>query len=280
MDYKARFFDPYTNRFIQPDTIIPNPANPQSLNRYSYVYNSPINFNDPTGHDPWWCTGGNCVADHYGRSPAEGITPEHSNWLYTLRDEALRVSSRVAEGEIDDVEALALITEFAAPRYQRTANIFGRQVVVSEDKENFVRDLGIVLGGNINNPINEGNQQVLEIVRSGRTPTMRELKNAYSIEFTGPNDENSPLSRYYTGFGAFGTEGFGSDYYEQGGNQARHFAGGLAAAGHSPIAEQFALWREDRDSADYRLHRQAFRLYHSDTPINRWGNWIRENLAQ
>jgi hypothetical protein len=41
---------PYINRFLQPDSIIPNPANPQSWNRYSYVTNRPVNFNDPTGH--------------------------------------------------------------------------------------------------------------------------------------------------------------------------------------------------------------------------------------
>ncbi len=35
---------------MQPDTIIPYPANPQSWNRYSYVGNNPVNFNDPTGH--------------------------------------------------------------------------------------------------------------------------------------------------------------------------------------------------------------------------------------
>jgi RHS repeat-associated protein len=44
MDYKARFYSPYLMRFTQPDTF------PQGLNRYSYVNNSPINFNDPTGH--------------------------------------------------------------------------------------------------------------------------------------------------------------------------------------------------------------------------------------
>lgn len=50
MDYKARFYSPTLGRFIQPDSIIPNAANPQNWNRYSYVLNNPIRFNDPTGH--------------------------------------------------------------------------------------------------------------------------------------------------------------------------------------------------------------------------------------
>ncbi len=48
--YNARYYDPVTTRFTQPDTIIPNPTNPQDLNRYTYVNNNPINFSDPTGH--------------------------------------------------------------------------------------------------------------------------------------------------------------------------------------------------------------------------------------
>lgn len=48
--YNARYYDPHIGRFIQPDTIIPNPANPQDFNRYTYVNNNPINYNDPTGH--------------------------------------------------------------------------------------------------------------------------------------------------------------------------------------------------------------------------------------
>jgi RHS repeat-associated protein len=61
MDYKARFYSPYINRFIQPDTLIPDSSNPQAWNRYSYVVNRPVNFNDPTGHcyDP--LTGTACL---------------------------------------------------------------------------------------------------------------------------------------------------------------------------------------------------------------------------
>ena len=34
--YNARYYDANIGRFISADTIIPNPANPQSFNRYSY----------------------------------------------------------------------------------------------------------------------------------------------------------------------------------------------------------------------------------------------------
>jgi RHS repeat-associated protein len=51
MFYGARYYDPALARFIQPDTIVPNPIDPQSLNRYSYVRNNPVNRIDPSGHD-------------------------------------------------------------------------------------------------------------------------------------------------------------------------------------------------------------------------------------
>ncbi|MCU0857241.1 MAG: FG-GAP-like repeat-containing protein [Pontiellaceae bacterium] len=48
--YGARYYDQAIGRFISPDTIIPDPADTQAYNRYSYVYNNPIKYNDPTGH--------------------------------------------------------------------------------------------------------------------------------------------------------------------------------------------------------------------------------------
>jgi len=37
-------------RFITADDIVQNPYDPQTLNRYSYVGNNPVNHVDPTGH--------------------------------------------------------------------------------------------------------------------------------------------------------------------------------------------------------------------------------------
>jgi RHS repeat-associated protein len=41
-DYNARYYDPVLGRFISADTIVPEPGNPQSLNRYAYVLNNPL----------------------------------------------------------------------------------------------------------------------------------------------------------------------------------------------------------------------------------------------
>ena len=51
-DYGARYYDPEIGRFIQPDTVIPDTANPQDWNRYTYVRNNPQKYVDPTGHFP------------------------------------------------------------------------------------------------------------------------------------------------------------------------------------------------------------------------------------
>jgi len=49
MDYSARWYEGRVGRFIQPDIVLPNFTNSQSLNRYAYVVNNPINYTDPTG---------------------------------------------------------------------------------------------------------------------------------------------------------------------------------------------------------------------------------------
>jgi RHS repeat-associated protein len=48
--YNARWYDPQLGRFIQPDSIIPDPTNLLSFDRFAYVYNSPTKYVDPSGH--------------------------------------------------------------------------------------------------------------------------------------------------------------------------------------------------------------------------------------
>ncbi len=55
--YGARYYNPFIARFIQPDTIIQNPYDYESLNRYSYARNNPVKYKDDTGHF-WHIIGG------------------------------------------------------------------------------------------------------------------------------------------------------------------------------------------------------------------------------
>ena len=52
--YASRAYDPEIGRFVSPDSIVPDPSNPQSLNRYAYVRNNPLKFVDPSGHSDEW----------------------------------------------------------------------------------------------------------------------------------------------------------------------------------------------------------------------------------
>ena len=46
----GRIYDPKLGRFLQADSFVQSPKNSQSLNRYSYVYNNPLSYTDPSGY--------------------------------------------------------------------------------------------------------------------------------------------------------------------------------------------------------------------------------------
>jgi RHS repeat-associated protein len=48
--YNARYYDPTLGRFITPDTLVQAPYDPQTLNRYTYCRNNPVNLVDPSGN--------------------------------------------------------------------------------------------------------------------------------------------------------------------------------------------------------------------------------------
>ena len=65
--YQARFYSSKLGRFLSADTIVPNYANPQGWNRFSYVTNNPLRYTDPTGHmqaeDRYTSNNGTCNVD-------------------------------------------------------------------------------------------------------------------------------------------------------------------------------------------------------------------------
>jgi RHS repeat-associated protein len=54
--YNARYYDPAPEywralgRFVQADTVVPNPGDPVAWDRYAYSSGNPVKYIDPTGH--------------------------------------------------------------------------------------------------------------------------------------------------------------------------------------------------------------------------------------
>ena len=46
----ARYYDPVLGSFLSPDTLVPEPGQPEGYNRYAYANGNPLRFIDPTGH--------------------------------------------------------------------------------------------------------------------------------------------------------------------------------------------------------------------------------------
>ncbi|MFA5060642.1 MAG: LamG-like jellyroll fold domain-containing protein [Candidatus Omnitrophota bacterium] len=81
--YGARYYDPKLGRFITADTIVQDPVgNPQTLNRYSYVSNNPVNRTDPDGHSwkSFWKKWGDFVSP-LGRAV---VTGDWANFGYQM----------------------------------------------------------------------------------------------------------------------------------------------------------------------------------------------------
>jgi RHS repeat-associated protein len=103
--YRARYYDPQTGRFLAED---PQDFAGSGVNFYAYVFNSPVNLNDPLGWKPGdkypslRCAGYNAVKDINGtskhRSPAWPHGREYGGWLYQNSDGSYSYTSPVPGG--------------------------------------------------------------------------------------------------------------------------------------------------------------------------------------
>ena len=76
----GRVYDPELGRFMSADPFVQAPYNSQSYNRYSYVFNNPLSFTDPSGYlTSDYCPGNNtavCKKDKKKDEENEEPAPE------------------------------------------------------------------------------------------------------------------------------------------------------------------------------------------------------------
>jgi len=89
----GRIYDPTLGRFLSPDPLVQAPTYSQSWNRYSYVFNSPLSFSDPSGYQAEPC--GTVTGSSYDPS-SETLT------IYCDNDEAVYWDYRNREEREDD----------------------------------------------------------------------------------------------------------------------------------------------------------------------------------
>lgn len=76
----GRVQDAITGRFLSADPYVTQPGNTQNFNRYSYVYNNPLSFRDPSGFDGTGICSDTAVStiSRFGNPVCETVTVETS----------------------------------------------------------------------------------------------------------------------------------------------------------------------------------------------------------
>jgi RHS repeat-associated protein len=89
--YGARWYDSLLGRFIQADTVVPlESQGVQAWDRYAYVNNNPVRYNDPTGHDVG-CAGRDAseckkIINSSPRKPTPTPLPPKSSYQELFKD--------------------------------------------------------------------------------------------------------------------------------------------------------------------------------------------------
>jgi hypothetical protein len=238
-------YDPYLNRFTQPDSIVPLASQgTQAWDRYAYANNNPVRYNDPTGHmiddgcDTEGCEGEDQTL------PPPGVSQERHERLRAIQEEAELLSLLMQSGAITDVEALARLLDFAA-------------ILYGDDVNGALTDLGVVVGG---------------------------LDGTHIIDENDPNERMGQYYVGYAAFDpAEGKTGFLSTYNPSDDNQVRHFLAGASGAENYGLLGNAVMRAQETNPADDALYGQAMVFVNylgGGAPLSSAGDWVLLFLGQ
>jgi len=113
----GRIYDPKLGRFLQADPFVQAPKNSQSLNRYSYVFNNPLSYTDPSGYfslgrfvKKWWRVAVAAVVTYITWGAASGWAATYA-WGSTMGTTAtLTFAGGAVAGAISGVVGGAILT--------------------------------------------------------------------------------------------------------------------------------------------------------------------------
>jgi len=104
----GRLFDAAIGRFTQADPVIQEPLNSQNYNRYSYVFNNPLVYTDPSGYSGW-----TKVRKPLAAVVAMIAVPWAAGQIMAM-DYAAAMAAAVQAGEISSAAAVNMVADFAA----------------------------------------------------------------------------------------------------------------------------------------------------------------------
>ena len=224
---KARQYQHNNARFLQADPLglgASDLSDPQSLNLYSYVQNDPVNFTDPSGLDSGYCDATGCtIIGTIGGS----VLPLAigGDQMFMIEDGPVDAGGGGGGGEVQQTP-----TQAPPNDCQRFADIVQQTASQSSGHEDFMNRMARTFTAANNSTIGE----------------MREA--AYR---RAPADRVILTDRGFKG------------EFRDGGNQARHFVGGLVAGYRLGSVAGLAFMdpREIGDSmADVRLNHVSVNL--------------------
>jgi len=93
----GRVQDPVIGRMISADNIIPGSLDSQSFNRYSYVTNRVLTFNDPTGHGPARNGTANGRTWNYAQDGIRSAVPSQEEFERKRQEVMEPLSNQIAE---------------------------------------------------------------------------------------------------------------------------------------------------------------------------------------